>query len=666
MPVLAQTPLKPNINKEQTASSIGVQVVEAVISPSHVVQEELIVPAKEVRTVETQTIEEVKQTNEEKDEIIAIVKEIETVPEHKIASPLPEEKVNNEENIEQPNDKPGPPIFNINSFQEFTKKKFHDFMEDDNMNKLISMREKMMMYKATTEKRYIKKIYKAKKLSPKTYNSKRRELEKWVTKEKEEIKKCKKTLKDTWNRTAQMIEEAEKNAMQIKRLIASHTLSYNSDTNSALSYVCDLSRPATERDEIEEFKANEPQRELKHDKSLDNLSDLLYSEENLSSPQQNQNEPEKNNFKDLYESDEDLGDDLSSGKQNRKIDQPLQVQKPANPILIQVNESPRVPENPIKDKKEDVLAMVPKISADEEIVSNDDLGIQWEIDLPSNHSANTRNKSDEKEEKKTSSPEKVHPNSLQDEPKQMESPEKPNEDLEDAKRRERIGEEITNFLFQHVLDEVLNKKLPQHPKIPPNNDKKKQFISEIRGEGCIPIPPQAQIVTYQSRQGIRTDAGYIKMYLEDLFTEIITAQRKHFIKEINEAIPRNPSVILLKLQQADLEYWTMSQLPHEMSPIVPLESYVEIEKKKEIPKMSSSEESGALGFLEECTQIHNKAIFDSVNEALNLLRPYGLNGEPMPWSSQKRTLFKSIADPNIILRNIRNMVLIKNLNLLRF
>ena len=35
--------------------------------------------------------------------------------------------------------------------------------------------------------------------------------------------------------------------------------------------------------------------------------------------------------------------------------------------------------------------------------------------------------------------------------------------------------------------------------------------------------------------------------------------------------------------------------------------------------------------LSEADHIHNKSIFDSVNEALKRQRPYGLKGEPMPW-----------------------------------
>jgi len=40
----------------------------------------------------------------------------------------------------------------------------------------------------------------------------------------------------------------------------------------------------------------------------------------------------------------------------------------------------------------------------------------------------------------------------------------------------------------------------------------------------------------------------------------------------------------------------------------------------------------------EWENIHNKVIFDGINEALDNFRPYGLRGPPMPWSQSTRTL----------------------------
>jgi len=40
----------------------------------------------------------------------------------------------------------------------------------------------------------------------------------------------------------------------------------------------------------------------------------------------------------------------------------------------------------------------------------------------------------------------------------------------------------------------------------------------------------------------------------------------------------------------------------------------------------------------ESVHIFNKCIFDAINESLMKFRPYGIVGEPMPWSSKVRRL----------------------------
>ena len=46
----------------------------------------------------------------------------------------------------------------------------------------------------------------------------------------------------------------------------------------------------------------------------------------------------------------------------------------------------------------------------------------------------------------------------------------------------------------------------------------------------------------------------------------------------------------------------------------------------------SFEQSNTESFVAELENIHNKAVFDAVNEALDGMRPYGLKGPPLPWS----------------------------------
>jgi hypothetical protein len=48
--------------------------------------------------------------------------------------------------------------------------------------------------------------------------------------------------------------------------------------------------------------------------------------------------------------------------------------------------------------------------------------------------------------------------------------------------------------------------------------------------------------------------------------------------------------------------------------------------------------------MSESQHIHNKVIFDCVNESLNMVRPYGSQGEPMPWSKKPRRNLLFILD----------------------
>lgn len=85
-----------------------------------------------------------------------------------------------------------------------------------------------------------------------------------------------------------------------------------------------------------------------------------------------------------------------------------------------------------------------------------------------------------------------------------------------------------------------------------------------------------------------------------------------------------------------------------------MEVYLEIEKrKKEAAVEEEQEEERIIGqkqiddgqekyitkkMLREFEHIHNKSLFDSVNESIVQFRPYGKDGTPMPWSRKQRKL----------------------------
>ena len=90
--------------------------------------------------------------------------------------------------------------------------------------------------------------------------------------------------------------------------------------------------------------------------------------------------------------------------------------------------------------------------------------------------------------------------------------------------------------------------------------------------------------------------------------------------------------------------------------ILNVQLYLTLEKEREQVikeaieqiKMQSEEEINEEELAEmisEADHIHNKAIFDCVNEAMNGARPYGVAGEPMPWShTPRKNVFLMIED----------------------
>ena len=109
-------------------------------------------------------------------------------------------------------------------------------------------------------------MYKNKQCTFQIYQSKRKELERWIIKEKDEIKKAKTGLLETWRKTIKMMEDAQSNAMQIKNFFLKHGITYNSDNNSMSSLEC------PQEHLTEESKDNE------EEKNLNNLHDEVIGE----------------------------------------------------------------------------------------------------------------------------------------------------------------------------------------------------------------------------------------------------------------------------------------------------------------------------------------------------------------------------------------------------
>lgn len=137
-------------------------------------------------------------------------------------------------------------------------------------------------------------------------------------------------------------------------------------------------------------------------------------------------------------------------------------------------------------------------------------------------------------------------------------------------------------------------------------------------------------------------------------------------------ICKNPFEILYNLQRMDVgDFEMVSEESTSMANILNVDLYLTLEKareelfheaieaaRRETERLATNEEE-ITELVAESEHIHNKAIFDSVNEALNLFRPYGPRGEPMPWSSKSRKNGLFLSDSEEALENVLTNVKMK-------
>lgn len=154
-----------------------------------------------------------------------------------------------------------------------------------------------------------------------------------------------------------------------------------------------------------------------------------------------------------------------------------------------------------------------------------------------------------------------------------------------------------------------------------------------------------QLITklaFESEKGIGTDLGVLDHYLKDVIDEIMKNEST-FINNILTPIQRDPMEMLRLLQSSEIGNYAHFDTYDPIIPILGVEIYLEIERRREIEKLESGENSDRShsatdSLVTECEHIHNKAIFDCINESLNQFRPYGKEGVPMTWSTKLRKL----------------------------
>ena len=250
---------------------------------------------------------------------------------------------------------------------------------------------------------------------------------------------------------------------------------------------------------------------------------------------------------------------------------------------------------------------------------------------------------------------------------------------------ESSGSEITNAkLAEEVTDQILAKFLQEELagakiqtvfrrelSVPPAPEPKKAAAQQgspkerIRREpgisGCeLEVAPDvafninsSSISCDQIVAGVDTSLEAVEQYIEGIFAQI-RIRGKQFMNAFYTPIYKNPLIVLSNLQRQNIGQANQSQLDltNTLSSILNVQLYLTLEKAREnvirealqqikdaTNGQNMAQDDNLSELLSESDHIHNKAIFDAVNEALNSVRPYGQLGEPMPWSGRPRRNF---------------------------
>ncbi|CDW71493.1 iq calmodulin-binding motif family protein [Stylonychia lemnae] len=170
-----------------------------------------------------------------------------------------------------------------------------------------------------------------------------------------------------------------------------------------------------------------------------------------------------------------------------------------------------------------------------------------------------------------------------------------------------------------------------------------------------PQPPKKKRV-----RGIKTTMRIVDQYVAQVFKKVKESEDE-FVENLSTPLNKDPLEILLHLQNAVLDNEFENAVAFQQS-VLPVDLYLDLERNKQsVQAVDFSDDEDAVNnrsMMGEWENIHNKVIFDGINEALDNFRPYGLRGPPMPWSQQTRTLtYKNGQQIDTVLKQVRLKVM---------
>ncbi|CAI2375613.1 unnamed protein product [Moneuplotes crassus] len=194
------------------------------------------------------------------------------------------------------------------------------------------------------------------------------------------------------------------------------------------------------------------------------------------------------------------------------------------------------------------------------------------------------------------------------------------------------------------------------------------FSSSSESESDTELDQESSDSSTYSALKIPTDSAYVKQYISEVLQEIEKDMPSEIGENLSVPIKINDLILLRDLQGSE---YTVDHIPgFETKSIIDIQVYLrkertdkaakENERKKLINSVIQKENSGSshnimkeldeksvettYSMLCEYQHIHNKAIFDALNEALDRRRPYGLRGCPPIWSRKLKVLSSNFSN----------------------
>lgn len=208
--------------------------------------------------------------------------------------------------------------------------------------------------------------------------------------------------------------------------------------------------------------------------------------------------------------------------------------------------------------------------------------------------------------------------------------------------------DATDQLTDEILDDLLKAELSSIS----------QIASPPRDHPSLPQLPLGNLTTqpdlfssYSADYALKTDCQAVLNYTNDIFASALKDQKQMIESNLACSLPTNSLQLLEQLQNSELTSYSVMGV--NSSPVLPLELYIQIEQARSASSKRALLSPSTIQAVAEAGNIHNKMIFDCVNEALAKHRPYGYKGQPMPWSSNTRALAPAHVDLEAVMTSVK-------------